>query len=176
MRPSGPARAFSLVELVLVVVILGILGAIAVPRLSGLGSDADEVALAQNLAILSRAVEVYKAEHLGAPPTSRDQLTMYTDEAGTTKAAMGYPFIFGPYLHELPALPLGSNRGKRGLTSGGSPGDTRRRGVVDRLDDGRCARQRARQRPAERRQEGQRGRRVGPAQEVTRGPGRRRAL
>jgi general secretion pathway protein G len=124
MRPSGPARAFSLVELVLVVVILGILGAIAVPRLSGLGSDADEVALAQNLAILSRAVEVYKAEHLGAPPTSRDQLTMYTDEAGTTKAAMGYPFIFGPYLHELPALPLGSNRGKRGLTSGGSPGDT----------------------------------------------------
>lgn len=117
-------RAFSLVELVLVVVIMGILGAIAVPRLSGLGRNADEVALAQNLSILSRAVELYKAEHLGTPPTSAAQLLMYTDEDGNTKAAAGHPFLYGPYLRKLPRLPVGSNRGKTEIVSGGSPGDS----------------------------------------------------
>lgn len=124
MTRRAASPGFSLVELVLVVVILGILGAIAIPRLNGLGSDADEVALVQNLAILTRAVELYKAEHGGSPPTSRAQLVRYTDAAGNTSLTGGSPYLFGPYLRKMPALPMGTNRGERDLVSGGSPGDS----------------------------------------------------
>lgn len=118
------APGFSLVEMVIVVVIIGILGAIAVPRLTGLGSNADEVALGQNLAILTRAVEVYKAEHAGSPPTTRLQLLRYTDEDGNTSAILGAPYIFGPYLRKMPRLSMGSNKGESDIVSGGNPGDS----------------------------------------------------
>ena len=133
-------RAFSLVELVIVVVIIAILGSIAVPRLSGIGRNASEVALRQNLAILTRAVERYKAEHMGTPPTSAAQLLQYTDEDGNTKTSSGYPFVFGPYISKMPGLPLGSNRGKTEIASGGSPGDTATAGwwIDDKTGDVRA--------------------------------------
>jgi len=115
--------AFSLVELVIVVVIIGIIGAIAVPRLSGMGKNTGEVALAQNLVILTKAVEMYKVEHLGVPPATALQLTRFTDEEGNINNSRGYPFEYGPYLFKIPALTVGVNSGKTAITTAGSPGD-----------------------------------------------------
>ena len=115
--------AFSLIELVIVVVIIGILGAIAVPRLSGMGRNTGEVALAQNLSILTRAIELYKVEHLGTPPTTAAQLIRFSDEDGNVNSARGFPYVYGPYLFKLPTLTIGVNRGNTDITTGGSPGD-----------------------------------------------------
>src|SRR4051794_30990853 len=83
------ARGFSLVELVIVVVIIGIIAAIAIPRMSRGTAGAADNALAENLAILRKAIDVFQAEHNGAYPTPgpsctvEDLLTKYSDADGT---------------------------------------------------------------------------------------------
>jgi type II secretory pathway pseudopilin PulG len=106
----------------MVVVILGIIGAIALPRLGRLGESAGESALIHDLAVIARAVEQYKAEHAGSIPTSEEQLTQYSDAAGNTSETPGGPFIYGPYLHKMPELPVGDNKGETGIVATGSPG------------------------------------------------------
>ncbi len=60
--------AFSLTELVIVVVIVGTIAAIAVPRLSRAVNSTQEKAVAHDLHQLIEAAERYKAEHGGYPP------------------------------------------------------------------------------------------------------------
>src|SRR6478672_10320323 len=84
-----PRRGFSLIELVIVVVIIGIIAAIAIPRMSRGSAGAADNALAQNLAILRNAIDMYQTEHNGAYPapagsaTIEDLLTKYSDAGGT---------------------------------------------------------------------------------------------
>jgi prepilin-type N-terminal cleavage/methylation domain-containing protein len=69
MTMSVTARAFSLIELVMVVVVLGVIGAIAVPRLSGFGERAKVSAAAANVSIVKSRIEEYIAVE-GVPPTA----------------------------------------------------------------------------------------------------------
>lgn len=119
-------RAFSLTELVIVIVILGSVGAIAVPRITSAASGAGDSSLRAELTILRTAIEFYRTEHAGSPPTKAskfaDQLTMYTDEAGNTSATRTGVYRFGPYLRAIPALPVGSHKGSAAVCDTGSVG------------------------------------------------------
>ncbi len=61
-------RAFSLVELMIVVALLGILAAIVVPTFQGHVVRSRESAAKDNLRILRNAIEVYAAQHDDVPP------------------------------------------------------------------------------------------------------------
>ncbi|MBC7772882.1 MAG: prepilin-type N-terminal cleavage/methylation domain-containing protein [Pyrinomonadaceae bacterium] len=112
-------RAFSLIELVIVIVIIGIIAAIAVPRMSRGVSGAADSALIANLSVLRNAVELYQTEHGGSYPTLTNlpnAMTQFTDVTGTAfsttkNAATG--IIYGPYLRDVPGLPVGADKGKK---------------------------------------------------------------
>jgi prepilin-type N-terminal cleavage/methylation domain-containing protein len=118
--PSPRRAAFTLVEILIVVVILGILAAIAVPKLSNASQIARENTLRDCVSFLRTQIQVYHSQHMdifpGYPagdttttPTATDfvnQLTLFTDAAGNTSAAGTGLFVFGPYLSQMPSNPV----------------------------------------------------------------------
>ena len=62
-------RAFTLIEILIVVVILGILAAIVVPQFTDAADDANEAAVRSQLQTLRGQIELYRAQ-LGTDPPS----------------------------------------------------------------------------------------------------------
>lgn len=95
----------------MVVTIIGIVAAIAVPRVSQASRNASANALQATLAGVRTAIDVYYAEHGQYPgyfpgTSTPDgvnfvkQLTYYSDASGATNKAYSSGFMFGPYLRE----------------------------------------------------------------------------
>ena len=64
------AKGFTLVEILIVVVILGILASIVVPQFVSATTEATKTHIQRNLQEISNQVEVYKGNHAGGLPTS----------------------------------------------------------------------------------------------------------
>jgi prepilin-type N-terminal cleavage/methylation domain-containing protein len=114
------ARAFTLVEIMIVVVLLGVLAAIVIPVMASSGSAAKSSALAADVNLLRRFMVIYKSQHLEVSPgypdgdasaaptnaTFEDQATLVSKATGET-AARGTPgFKYGPYLSQMPVNPF----------------------------------------------------------------------
>src|SRR5437773_6966159 len=111
-RLSLHRRAFTLIEILIVVVILGILATIVVPQFSNASVNAKENTLKDELRYLRTQVVVYKAQHHDVPPGYPNgdqaasasgpdfiaQLTKPTDETGITNSTNTAVYKFGPYL------------------------------------------------------------------------------
>jgi prepilin-type N-terminal cleavage/methylation domain-containing protein len=115
-RPPQHRSAFTLSELVIVMVIIGLLAAIAIPRLSR-GSEGSGVAtLVADLRAVRQAIYLYTLEHMNElPGPTADhlvtQLTQFTNRTGGVSATKTAAYVFGPYLHQMPPCPLGPNAG-----------------------------------------------------------------
>lgn len=101
-------KAFTLVEILIVVMILGILAAIVVPQFTEASDDARLSALTTDLSTVRSQLQMYRVHHNGKFPTNiTQQLTNRTNAlgqvmpAGANKAL--YPY--GPYLVEFPSNP-----------------------------------------------------------------------
>ncbi len=98
----------TLIEILIVVVILGILAAFAIPQFTSAASQSRENALKMDLHRIRTQLEIYKQQHNGNWPSFDDfeaQLTQATDEAGTF-GPVGTPGLdLGPYLRKLPKNP-----------------------------------------------------------------------
>ena len=74
-------KGFTLVEMVVVIMILGILAAVAVPRLLGTSGNATDNGLRQSLSVIRDAIELYAADNGGDLPAAEladDQDTLKT--------------------------------------------------------------------------------------------------
>jgi general secretion pathway protein G len=107
MRLQSPRRAFSLIELVIVLAILAVITAIAIPRFTRGAEGADDVGVQGDLSVLRNALEFYKLDH-GAYPVLASISTQLT---GQTDAAGDAGTDFGPYLVSVPKLKVGANKG-----------------------------------------------------------------
>lgn len=130
-RTQQTAAAFTLVELLIVILIIGTLAAVAVPQFGDASADAKLAALDQNLACIRKAIEKYHAEHGGAYPGAikvheraegsviimeahadfvaafTRQMTMYSNADGNTTNKKDNRYPYGPYLRRaVPPNPL----------------------------------------------------------------------
>ena len=62
------ARAFTLVEILIVVVLLGVLAGIVIPAVSHSATLTRETGLASDVGLLRRFVLIYKSQHLEVSP------------------------------------------------------------------------------------------------------------
>src|SRR5262245_37588670 len=76
--------AFTLVEILIVVVLLAILAAAIMPQFSTSAKDAQESSAAFSLQGLRSQIEIYKAQHAGQTPATLDKLTVRTNSQGTS--------------------------------------------------------------------------------------------
>ena len=100
-------KAFSLVELLIVVAILGILTAIALPVFQSHTQQAREAAAKDNLRILRNVIELYAAQHDGIPP---GYLNNEPPTVGTTVTLSLQLIINCNYLPEMPTNPFNNCR------------------------------------------------------------------
>lgn len=113
-------RAFSLIEVVMVAVILAAIAAIAVPRLSRGSQGSVEAAMARDVQVLQKAIDLYAAEHHGAFPNGEmivEQLTQYSDGTGAMSKTKAPPYTFGPYVRKIPPVPMGPNKGSSHIST-----------------------------------------------------------
>jgi general secretion pathway protein G len=107
-------KGFTLVEILIVVIILGILAAIVIPQFTEASQDARTSALVSDLQTVRGQLELYKVQHNENYP-HLDQngvidsaanfvlrLTGKTDQDSTINAAG----LFGPYMQRFPSNPF----------------------------------------------------------------------
>ena len=108
--------AFTLVEILIVVVLLAILAAAIVPQFSTSTKDAIESSAAFSLQGLRSQIEIYKAQHSGQTPATLDKLTVRTNSQGTSGTdPTSYPF--GPYMPHVPENPFNQQRVVEAISS-----------------------------------------------------------
>jgi len=131
------AAGFTLIELLIVVIILAIISAIAIPQFSAATSDAQQSAADANLAAVRNAIELYRAQHAGnaypgvkvssggtaactgtqgegAAGTKEafvEQLSYASDKDGRTCSIADENYRYGPYLRMgIPADPFENSK------------------------------------------------------------------
>lgn len=111
-------KAFTLVEVILVVTILGILAALVLPTFQGHIAKARESASKDSIRVMRNQIEMYKLQHKGIPPGYVNgsagpvallllQFSGTSDETGAVSSSTvpSDPFIYGPYLKKMPENP-----------------------------------------------------------------------
>ncbi len=98
MNPN-PRRAFTLVEILIVVVILGILAAIIIPLFSNASTDAQRGNVMTQLKSIRNQIELYRAQHNGNAPV------LAGSGAIAFSQLVSPPPPAAPYLRSAPANP-----------------------------------------------------------------------
>ena len=100
-------NGFSLVELLIVISILGILGAIVVPMYSDAGQKAKSSALKTDLQKVRTQIEVYRSQHNDQLPALSGETSAHFEQRMTSQTDRnGYLGTdYGPYLNKIPQNP-----------------------------------------------------------------------
>jgi general secretion pathway protein G len=130
-RSLPPSRrpGFTLIEILIVVIILGILAAIVIPQFGSASKEAKQASLMTSVQTLRSQIALFRLQHndflpganplvgSGAtfnPSTFWSQLTTFTDLNGATNSTKTSQYDKGPYMQSMPTNPLCPNTGTAG--------------------------------------------------------------
>jgi general secretion pathway protein G len=106
-------KGFTLVEILIVVVILGILAAIVIPQFTSASTEAKESALVSDIQAIRSQIELYKIHHNDNLPGTQGPdfttaMTSKTNQDGVVDTSGGTDptFRFGPYMRTIPINPF----------------------------------------------------------------------
>jgi general secretion pathway protein G len=99
VQPTKLRRAFTLVEMLLVVTIIGILAALVIPKIVGRSEQARTTAVRADLASIKTALDAFEVDNGAYPKSAMDLMT----------APANAPHWHGPYLDKIPQDPWGFN-------------------------------------------------------------------
>lgn len=110
------ARGFTLIEIMVVLVILGVMAALVVPRVVGRTEDARKVAAKSDIASIMNALKLYNLDNMRYP-TNQQGLEALVKKPSVSPIPTTYKD--GGYLDKLPLDPWGApfqyeNPGKHG--------------------------------------------------------------
>ncbi len=103
-RTNVARKGFTLVELVVVILVLGIIAAIAAPKMFDTANNARDNATRQSLSVIRDAIELYRAQNGNYPAVA------------TVVADLG-PYLKGPF----PAPQAGANQNPTVVVSAEDP-------------------------------------------------------
>ncbi len=98
------SRGFTLIELMVVLVILGVLAALIAPKLMDRPDEARKIAAKQDIATLVQALKLYRLDNLRYPTTEQ---TLQALVAKPTLSPVPQNWKAGGYLERLPNDPWG---------------------------------------------------------------------
>lgn len=102
---SGKRRGFTLIEVMVVIVILGVLAALVVPRVLSRPDEARAVAARQDIATIGQALKLYRLDNQRYP-TAEQGLSALTAKPELTPVPPNWKP--GGYLERLPKDPWGN--------------------------------------------------------------------
>jgi len=100
------SRGFTLVEILIVVIILGILAAIVIPQFTNASNDARNSSVASTLQTLRGQIELFKIQHADVPPAATAIATVMTGKTNPTDTTQAVATgTLGPYVQSFPTNP-----------------------------------------------------------------------
>lgn len=99
------ARGFTLLEVMVVIVILGILASLVVPNLLGNKEKADQQKVVTDLVALENSLDMYKLDNSVYPSTEQGLQALVSKPAGTPEPRN---YRNGGYIKRLPQDPWGN--------------------------------------------------------------------
>lgn len=111
LRRMRRRRGFTLIEVLIVVVVIGIMSSVAMPNFVSAQDRARNASATSNLKVVQQALEAYAADHGGMLPTNADFLT--ADGLGANGYLPG---------DKMPKSPWHSDRQDARISTGNYPG------------------------------------------------------